>query len=194
MARPREFDVEAVLREAMIVFWEKGFEGTSFADIEARTGVKKASLYAAYGDKHSLFLKAMQAYQEQGRADAKGVLAGEDPKQAIRDWYHVAIGGSAKGECAQRGCLQVNTIVELAARDSEVAALAREHAEQMVAMVAATIARGQARGQFRADEQPEALAAFLLTSLHGLSIAGKAGAAGRDVDRIAAITLSALEP
>ena len=64
MARPREFDVETVLREAMEIFWEKGFNGTSFADIEERTGVKKASLFAAYGDKRSVFLKALRSKQK----------------------------------------------------------------------------------------------------------------------------------
>lgn len=194
MARPREFDVEKVLGEAMDVFWEKGFDGTSFADIESRTGVKKASLFAAYGDKRSLYLKALQAYQESGRAAARNLLADGSPKAAVRRWFVSASSGVAKGDCARRGCLQVNSVVERATCDSDVVALAREHTDGLVADVAGVIGRGQKAGEFRADVPASALARYLVTSLHGLSVAAKAGLSGRDIDRVADIALSALEP
>lgn len=194
MARPREFDVEKVLREAMDVFWEKGFDGTSFADIEARTGVKKASLFAAYGDKRSLFLKALQAYQESGRAEARDLLAKGSPRAAVRRWFTSAASGTAKGDCTRRGCMQVNSIVERASCDEDVVALARESTDRLVAEVAGVIGRGQQAGEFRTDVAAAALARYLVTTLHGLSVAAKAGLAGRDVDRVADIALSALEP
>jgi TetR/AcrR family transcriptional regulator, transcriptional repressor for nem operon len=193
MARPREFDVEKVLREAMEVFWEKGFDGTSFADVEARTGVKKASLFAAYGDKRSLFLKALAAYQEWGRAAARAALAAAPPRVAIRCWFAGAAGG-AKGDCARRGCLQVNAIVELGPHDADVDALAREHTALMREMVAEAIERGQRAGEIRTDVPAATLATYLLTALHGLSIGGKAGMCAEDVDGIAGVALSALDP
>lgn len=192
MARPREFDVDKVLGEAMEVFWEKGFDGASFADLEARTGVRKASLFAAYGDKRGLFLKALQHYQEGGREMCRVSFGGRPPREAIRDWF-LTIAGTAKGHCARRGCFQVNTIVELAPHDPEVARLLAEGVEQMRALVAATIRRGQAAGEFRKDVSATKLASYLLASAYGLAVAGKASLPERDIDAAAEIVLAALE-
>ena len=194
MARPREFDVETVLREAMDLFWEKGFDGTSFADIEERTGVKKASLFAAYGDKRSLFLKALRAYQEAGRESARVALAKSSPKAAIRAWFAAGVAVGVENDCARRGCFQVNSVVERALRDEDVAALAREHIDQLVDVLAETVGRGQRAGEFRTDAPASDLARYLVTSLHGFSVAAKSGLSGREIDRIAEIALSALEP
>ncbi len=194
MARPREFDVETVLREAMEVFWEKGFDGTSFADIEARTGVKKASLFAAYGDKRSLYLKALQSYQEASREEGRGLLGKGSPKAAIRRWFLAAAGKMAKGDGARRGCLQVNCVTELAGKDEEIAGIARESTELLVGVIAETIERGQGAGEFRKDVPARTLARYLVTTIHGLSVDGKVGIAGREVDRIAEVALSTLEP
>src|SRR5438046_509077 len=85
MARPREFDVETVLHEAMDLFWEKGFDGTSFADIEERTGVKKASLSAAYGDTARSLAPRCER-----------LAAGRSPSQADRPAVrHRAVGAGA---------------------------------------------------------------------------------------------------
>jgi TetR/AcrR family transcriptional repressor of nem operon len=194
MARPREFDVETVLREAMDIFWEKGFDGTSFADIEERTGVKKASLFAAYGDKRSLFLKALRAYQEAGREASRVVLGVGSPKAAIRTWFAAGAAMGTEKDCARRGCFQVNSVVERALRDADVLALAREHTDRLVDVVAETVGRGQKAGEFRTDAAATDLARYLVTSLHGMSVAAKAGLSGPDIDRIAEIALSALEP
>lgn len=192
MVRPREFDVDEVLRQAMELFWEKGFDGTSFADIEARTGVKKASLFAAYGDKRSLFLKALAAYQEAGREAGRAKLESGPAREALRAWMAGA-GELSKGECASRGCMQVNSIVELAPHDPQVAELVRQHGELLVDAVARTISRGQKAGELRTDVPARSLAHFLVSSLYGLGVAGKAGLPRREVDRVLEIALSALD-
>ena len=63
--RPREFDVDAVLIALMELFWRRGYEGTSLADIVEATGLKKGSLYAAFGDKRDMYLKALAHYDAQ---------------------------------------------------------------------------------------------------------------------------------
>jgi TetR/AcrR family transcriptional regulator, transcriptional repressor for nem operon len=194
MARPREFDVETVLREAMEIFWEKGFDGTSFADIEERTGVKKASLFAAYGDKNSLFLKALLRYQEAGREATRAQLAKGSPKAAIRRWFAGGIGAGTESGCDRRGCFGVNSVVERGPHDADVLALTREHTNRLVEIIAEAIERGQKAGEFRADEPASALAKYVVTSLHGLSVAAKAGLSNKDMNRVVGIALSALEP
>jgi TetR/AcrR family transcriptional repressor of nem operon len=192
MARPREFDVDEVLEGAMEVFWEKGFDGASFADIEARTGVKKASLFAAFGDKRELFLKAIRRYQERGRETCRAKLASGSPRAALRAWLGDAA-GLAKGECGRRGCLQVNTIVELAPHDEGVADVLREHSDHLVEVLVDVIRRGQEAGEFRDDVAAEVLADYLTTALYGLAVAGKATICDARVDAVGEIVLSALE-
>src|SRR3984957_16068770 len=62
MGRPREFDTDAALEKAMRLFWAKGYEGTSIADLTETLGISKPSLYAAFGDKQSLFRAALERY------------------------------------------------------------------------------------------------------------------------------------
>src|SRR5262249_1358342 len=147
--------------EAMEVFWEKGFDGTSFADIEAKTGVKKASLFAAYGDKRGLFLKAMRLYQENGRASCGLALVDGSPREALRRWFMASTGAGTE-TCTKRGCMQVNTIVELAQRDPEIGEIVQEHTRLMVKSLAETIRRGQDGGEFRTDVSAEVLAKYLI--------------------------------
>jgi len=191
MARPREFDVDTVLSEAMQIFWEKGFEGTSFAEIETRTGIKKASLFAAYGDKRGLFLKALARYQEEGRSACATKLAGPSPLEALERWF-TSVSRPVDGKCIRRGCLQVNTVVELAQHDEEIAALAGANTALLTDQVAAVVGRGQEIGEIRRDVEPRTLAQLLVTTLHGLSVAAKAGMPADEIDRIVSAALLGL--
>src|SRR5262245_52431894 len=65
MARPKGYDREAVLRAARDLFWERGYEATSVADLEARTGLNRSSLYQEFGSKHGLFEAALECYADQ---------------------------------------------------------------------------------------------------------------------------------
>jgi TetR/AcrR family transcriptional regulator, transcriptional repressor for nem operon len=192
MARPREFDVDEVLEGAMGVFWEKGFEGASFADIEATTGVKKASLFAAFGDKRQLFLKAIRRYQETSREACREKLSRGSPREALRAWFANAVGMS-KGDCARRGCMQVNTIIELAPHDEAVAEAVREHAERFGDILADAVRRGQTSGEFRDDVDAGVLADYLTASLYGLAVVGKAALPADRVDAIGEMILSTLQ-
>jgi AcrR family transcriptional regulator len=109
MARPRSFDPDEALDLARDVFWEKGFQGTSLDDVTAATGLSKPSLYAAFGDKHALFLKVLDRYHAGIVAKAEQVINdGPSAREAIRRWLtgFVPLCSGIKGS---RGCLSVNT-------------------------------------------------------------------------------------
>src|SRR5262249_31035663 len=148
MARPREFDLDKVLSEVMEIFWEEGYEKASFAMIEDRTGVKKASLCAAFGDKRNLFLTALRHYQESRFQACQSQCDHGAAKSAIRRRL-MAAAEMAAGSEANRGCFQVNCIIELAPHDPEVAAMVKQHSERMSAQIAGVIRRGQESGEFR---------------------------------------------
>jgi TetR/AcrR family transcriptional repressor of nem operon len=192
MARPREFDIDEILSQVMEIFWKDGYEKTSFALIEEQTGVKKASLCAAFGDKRSLFLKALRHYQKVGRQACQLALNQGGSDEVIRQWFS-QIAENTIGENARQGCLHVNTIIELAARDAEVAALVREHIELISAQVAEVIVKGQRSGQFRTDVKATSLATYLVISVYGLVVVGKAAAVGKEMKQIVDVILSGLE-
>jgi TetR/AcrR family transcriptional regulator, transcriptional repressor for nem operon len=192
MARPREFDIDEILSQVMEIFWKEGYEKTSFALIEEQTGVKKASLCVAFGDKRSLFLKALRHYQEVGRQACRLALNQGRPDEVIRQWVS-QIAQNTIGENAGQGCFHVNTIIELAAHDAEVATMVREHTELISAQVAEVIVKGQRGGQFRTDVKATALATYLVTSVYGLAVVGKAAVVGKEVKQIVDVILSGLE-
>ena len=120
MARPRSFDPNEALDLARDVFWRNGFQGTSFDDITAATGLAKPSLYAAFGDKNALFLKVLDRYHERIVANAERVLKqGPSARDAIERWLTGFV-PFCSGLRGSRGCLSVNTAADGAADQKEV--------------------------------------------------------------------------
>lgn len=177
----------------MEIFWEEGYEKASFAMIEERTGVKKASLCAAFGDKRNLFLTALRHYQESRLQACQSQLDQGTAKSVIRRRL-LMVSEMATGSEANRGCFQVNCIIELAPHDPEVAALVHEHAERAAAQLAGVIRRGQESGEFRNDVSALILAKYIQAFLYGLSVSGKAGMRSREIERLVEVVLSSMEP
>src|SRR6267154_4259943 len=118
MARPREFDEPAVLDAAMDCFWRDGYEATSVRDLAARMGITGTSLYNAFGDKRSLFRQALHRYAERSTRERISRLESTlPPKQAVRAFLGEIVERSVDGD--RRGCLLVNTALEIAPHDSE---------------------------------------------------------------------------
>jgi TetR/AcrR family transcriptional repressor of nem operon len=121
MGRPRIFDEEKVLNIVIEQFWQHGFEGTTFSHLTKATGLHKGSLYQAFGDKKSLFLKALKNYLDQAYHQ---VMARVDrqasPWQQLRTLVGSVILQNNLMEEGPCGCLAVNTMVEFSAMDSEV--------------------------------------------------------------------------
>ena len=109
MPRTREFDTETAERAAMELFWEQGYEATSVDDLVARLGIGRGSLYAAFGSKHALYLKALDRYRCEHMSGAFAAL--DDPsaplKPTLRRLFDALIDESL-GEAPRRGCFMVN--------------------------------------------------------------------------------------
>jgi TetR/AcrR family transcriptional repressor of nem operon len=193
MARPKEFDPDVALGAAMEAFWEHGFDATSLSDITAATGVKKASLYATYGDKRRLFITALSRYQDEGLERVRaGLAAGGSVRESIRELF----AGFVK-ECASkdraRGCLCVNTAVELGPRDEEISAMLLLQARRVTALFAEAIERGKERGEFSTGLDAQVTARFLLVTLYGLTVGGKTGFSSKKLDETVTVALSTLD-
>src|ERR1700760_3218820 len=128
IARPRQFDPDDVVDRSMREFWAKGYRDTSVGDLVTATGVRPGSLYGAFeGGKRQIFIEALELYsalvvpQKLGTLEEPGASLAE-----VRAYFDGLISDLMSPE-GRVGCLMVNTTVELAAEDSEVAALTRDH-------------------------------------------------------------------
>lgn len=118
MARQREFDEDQVLRALTDVFWEHGYDGTSYAQIMKATGLQKGSLYAAFGDKRSLYLKAIEHY-DVGYVSGGVKMLGDtnvSGKVRIGNLFDALI-ASAQTPQGRWGCLLCNAATEQAPFD-----------------------------------------------------------------------------
>ena len=117
MARPREFDEDAVLDAAVQCFWKQGYEATSVRDLVAHTGITAASLYNAFGDKRSLYGRALDHYVEASIADRIRRCEALPPGRAIEVFFEEIVKRSLSDR-DRKGCLLVNAALDVAPHDS----------------------------------------------------------------------------
>src|SRR5215211_1091932 len=112
MPRPKSFDQDAVLDQAVQLFWERGYEGTSLAELEAHLGLGRQSLYNTFGDKQTLFLKALERYRRIMSEEVLAPLNAPDASlDAIRAFFKASV-ESLTAPGPRRACLVANTILE----------------------------------------------------------------------------------
>lgn len=173
MARPREFDPESALDQAMQVFWAKGYDATSLDDLCDATGLGRSSLYGAFGDKHALLLQALDRYIERGAARIVKTLAGVPVHEGLANLLNLHVEEIVAGP-GRRGCFVGNCTVELAQQDPKVQEKVRGALERNEASFRSALAAAQARGELSRNVDIDATARFLIASLQGLRVVGKA--------------------
>lgn len=170
MARPKKFDEAATLQKALLVFWKKGFSGTSMADLVTAMNINAPSLYDTYGDKQQLFLSALRNYQH-SQQDWMTELAGRPlPVREILSILLKAMVEETLSDPDRKGCFMVNTITELANRDDLVLKVATENDNQIRGILSDLIKKGQLIGEITKQKDPEVLASYLFTSIMGIRI------------------------
>ncbi|MEU9972895.1 helix-turn-helix domain-containing protein [Streptomyces sp. NPDC051014] len=175
MARTKEFDPDAALRSALELFWRRGYEATSMADLVAHLGIGRASLYATFGSKHDLYLKALERYQEDRLPPLLRDLSRPGPAlPAVRALIRQYAAESAADELRLRGCLVTNTAAELAPHDPAAARSVERDWDRVETGLHMALARAVAQDELPAGRDPLALARTLLVLLQGLRVVGKA--------------------
>ena len=170
VGRPREFDEEVVLEAAMDAFQTKGYEATSLADLCEATGLHKGSLYQTFGDKHELFMRSLHHYSEKEFRDVMAVAFNSDsPLENVRAVVHKVC--ESVGDC--KGCLVINSMVELSPHDEEVKAAVNAFGEKRLRVMADMIGKAQAAGEIRAELNPEFLAQQLMVTMAGVAATTK---------------------
>jgi TetR/AcrR family transcriptional regulator, transcriptional repressor for nem operon len=191
MGRSKEFDENVVLQKAMELFWKQGYEKTSLSDLVEHMGIHRRSLYDTFGDKHTLFLKTIDCYEELIKDKIQaGNLHAETAKQAIQFIFDFMIEGY---EDRPWGCLIVNSATEMALRDKEVEKKTEEAFMQTEHFLADLVRKGQQAGEFSCDYDADALAEVLQNTLLGIRVLLRTSASKEKIHRIADFFLNLVE-
>jgi TetR/AcrR family transcriptional repressor of nem operon len=193
MARPREFDTEEALDEAVEVFWTKGFDATSLQDLLQAMDLSKSSFYQTYGSKGELYRTAIDRYRtrivEDMRRDLERAASG-------RAFIEEAFRGLARNLDAPNGrrpCLVMNDSGDVERRDEAVARRMRDGAEQFEEIFRTAVERAQRDGDVPPEKDAGALARYLVSSRSGLLAMRKTGASEDELRDVIDVTLSALD-
>ena len=195
MPRKKEFDVDAVVDKAMHAFWKRGYESTSLNNLLDCMQIQRASLYNAFGDKHSLFLEALIRYDVvYRRAEVAKRVQRPSPRQAILDLFQDAVTAAVK-HGARDGCFLINTALEMSPHDPEVAKIVRAafaHMEHK--FFRKMIEKGRAMGEIDQSVVPAPTARALLSLLIGLVVLSRSRPEKLLLESIAKEAASLLPP
>jgi TetR/AcrR family transcriptional repressor of nem operon len=175
----------------MEVFWDQGYAGTSLEDLIAGTGLSRGSIYKAFGDKQGLFLAALDAYISANVNAMRECLA-DGSVAAIRAALLAAGRRSACGP-GRRGCLIVNSTCELAGQDELVHQRLRAALACVEGLFADTLRVCQATGEIDPGVEVEGLARFLVCTVQGMGVLGKAGQDERQLQQVVDAAMSVVK-
>lgn len=191
MARPRSFDGDVVLDKAVETFRKKGFDGTSVEDLEKATGLRRASLYGAFGDKRAFYLAALNRYQRTRGVNLLETLnAAKTGRAAIERLFSLTIDEAAGDPC---GCLLANAASERSAHDESVARCVEDNRRRVEGALLAAVLRGRADGSVKARGEARASARFLFAATLGLRALGRTGCDRTELKAVASEALRTLD-
>jgi TetR/AcrR family transcriptional regulator, transcriptional repressor for nem operon len=193
MARTKVFDETEVLDKAMNLFWQKGYNATSAQDLVDGLCISRSSLYDTFGDKHSLFVKALKQYRKE-RIDPvmRKARHVEDVEGYIKSFFK-SVEAEALDINYSKGCFMVNSVVELAPIDSEIASIANSIMEDTEEALCIVIQRGQEKGVFTSKLSARSLARFIINSTNGFRVTVKLETSKKMLDDIVDVCLYTLK-
>jgi TetR/AcrR family transcriptional repressor of nem operon len=169
MARPREFDEEKVLQLAVEQFWERGYEATSIRDLAHAMGLTTASIYNAFGDKRAVYRQALDYYVKQSFGDRVGRFENKPPRDAIKAFFNEIIERSLD-DTKRKGCMLVNSALEMAPHDDEFKRVVSDVLRQVEAFFRRCLEAGQEDGSIGKRQPGADLARMLLGTLVGIRV------------------------
>jgi AcrR family transcriptional regulator len=173
--RPRAFEAETALTQAMDVFWQDGFAATSLDDLSAATGLNRPSLYGAFGDKRALYLQAYRQYRKRVSEDFAPLFqAGAPLRTKLRRIFTAALELYLSGEEGPRGCFTVLSASSDAVADPEIRALVAEAIQSTDRAFSRLFAEARNKSELPAGADPRALASLAAATIHTLSIRARA--------------------
>ncbi len=193
MGRPREFDLDQVLECALHIFWEKGYEGASMADLTQAMGITKPSVYAAFGNKEELFRKAFDSYLEGPAGYAKRALQQPTARAVIEHLLYGEVDAVTDPECPA-GCLSVNGALTGGDAAESIKEELRTRRAAWEEDLRLRLERAKAEGDLLAAADATALARYIATMMQGIAVQAVGGTARADLKKIVEMVLTTWPP
>jgi len=194
--RPRSFDTDSALDRALEVFWRNGYQGSSLSELTAAMGISKPSLYAAYGDKESLYLKALERYASLGSTRTKFILESEpDARRAVEAFLRV-IAATLTDPALPGGCFIVTGSADCGASATPpgVESALRSALRQGEERLKLRLQRSKVDGQLPENTTVAELALFFNSLIVGMGVLAKSGAKRAQLDMLIATAMRIWPP
>ena len=191
MGRPRGFDPDHALEQAMRVFWAKGYEGASLTDLTEAIGITRSSMYAAFGNKDELFRRVVERYTEGPASYGTRALSEPTARRVAESILRGAAAASTSRE-APHGCLGVQAA--LSAGDNGLIAqkVLVDWRQDGAARLESRFLRARAEGDLPETEDPRTLATFITTVAYGIAVQAATGKSEAELRRVADVAMNAV--
>jgi TetR/AcrR family transcriptional regulator, transcriptional repressor for nem operon len=193
MPRPKNFDKNEVLEKAMNLFWQKGYEATSVKDLVEHTGINKQSLYDTYGDKHSLYLAALNDYRRRCESSFNELFLSNDSVKSILRQMFEGVIEETISDSHRKGCFLNNATVELSSQNEIIGKICADNMKSFEHKFSELIKRGQNTGEISQSLNTENVASFLFATVNGLRAVSKITQDKQKLEEIVNTTLSVLD-
>ena len=190
MARTKEFDENEVLNKAVDLFWLKGYNGTSMQDLVDGLGISRSSLYDTYGDKHTLFIKALESYQCTASSKIIQIIGNNVPAKETLKQILEFITDELLGDHNRKGCFMVNAEVEVAPHDEVVKQMICRNDQQVEDVFYQVIKKGQDNGEIPQAQDGRAIARCISNTVKGMQVTAKSTSEKAVFDDIIRLTLA----
>ncbi|BAI98518.1 TetR family transcriptional regulator [Sphingobium sp. TA15] len=187
--RPREFDPEEALGAALNVFWRRGYEGASMAELTEAMGITKPSLYACFGNKESLFRKALDLYERDKLCYMKSALEAPTAKGVAERLLRGSL-AIQTGTTDPHGCLGVISTVGCTIQADSIREDVMARRTSSDAALLARLERARDEGDFPDTIEPQALATYLTTVMQGMAVHAGAGMSRELLEQLVDTTLA----
>jgi TetR/AcrR family transcriptional regulator, transcriptional repressor for nem operon len=192
MARTKEFDPDVALEIAVAVFWRLGYEHTSLDTLMREMGISRQSLYDTFGDKRSIYFRAMSHYREKTNASLRDLFTTE---QSVRKGFAKLFQSIIRENKAQheRGCLLMNANLSRAVDDVEVKEFLRDNQRDVERIFRAAFVDAKKRAEIGPEKSPVTLSKFFVATIQGMRALARLNHDRKELAHIAAVALAALD-
>lgn len=168
----KAFNVDKAVKNAMLLFWKKGYTDSSMADLLKATGLTKGSFYNAFGSKRDLFIETFTRYDKESRAFLQELASMDSPKEAIKTFFEGLIQTSI---CDQdkKGCFTVNMLICITSYDEEIQKLVRGSVQSVETFLKQMIELGHVRGEIPKHVGAEKTAKLLVSVMVSIRVLGR---------------------
>lgn len=185
MGRPRLFDLDGAVANALNVFWERGYGAATPAELLAAIGVGKGSFYNAFESKHSLFEQALRRYGDDRVAGLLRGLGDAGPASQRISRYFARLAAPENEAALRRGCFAANTAAELGTSDPAATKIVQSTFERMESVLQGALREGQECGELDDAVDPKAVGSLLLATLIGITVLARVDGSSLRTKRIA---------